>query len=300
MLRTILVPLDGSALSASILGQVRRILVRRDARVVLLRVVPERELGAARGADPVAAARAELEEQARALRAQGAQAETRVLAGDPAERVLSAAAEIRPDLIALSTHGRSGPSRWIRGSTAERILRGSSFPTVVANPRGLDCKETRFAKILVALDGSEQASSILPQVVELAKLYDAEVTLLNAIETLVGDFSPGDLAVAAWNDAEAFLEAERAKLQDELPASRLKIKVVPGPAAAAIVDVAAEMKADLLALTTHGRTGASRWLWGSVAEQVVRHAPCPLLVHRTTRAPAGDRAEAAGVARSNA
>src|SRR5947208_973720 len=101
MLRTILVPLDGSALSASILGQVRRILLRRDARVVLLRVVNEKDARA----DLVAAARAELEVQARTLRAQGAQAEARVAMGDPADRVLRVASELRPDLIALSTHG---------------------------------------------------------------------------------------------------------------------------------------------------------------------------------------------------
>lgn len=281
MLRTIVVPLDGSALSSSILAHVRRILVRSDARVVLVRVVPEKELGKSR--DPVATARAELEEQARALRAEGAQAEAQVIAGDPADGVLRVASTVRPDLIAMSTHGRSGPSRWIRGSTAERILRGSPFPTLIANAKSVDPKAARFGRIVVALDGSDQASSILPQVVEIAKLYDSEVILLNAVETLVGDFSPGDLAVAAWNDAEAYLERERAKLEDELPATKLRIKVVPGPAAAAIVDAAADLGADLLALTTHGRTGASRWLWGSVAEQVVRHAPCPLLVRRTVK-----------------
>src|SRR5688572_5585157 len=148
MLDNILVPLDGSPLSDRVVGLLRRILVRKDAAVTLVEVVPMDGSGRADPAPRLAEARNHLERVARPLRDGGARVQTDALAGDPAERVLNRSVETPTSLIVLATHGRTGLERFTRGSVAERILRGSKAPVLLANPFGLDAaRELRFKKI---------------------------------------------------------------------------------------------------------------------------------------------------------
>jgi nucleotide-binding universal stress UspA family protein len=196
----------------------------------------------------------------------------------------------------MATHGRSGPSRWVRGSVAERVLRGSSSTVLLANPRALDQAEQdlRFGSVLVPLDGSSQSESILPTVIELAKLYGAGVKLLR-----VGWLAPAamDYPVHAAippvtpEELEATLEAPRARLQ----AAGLKVETAVsfGFEADEILAAIEREPGTLLAMTTHGRTGLDRWLFGSVAEKVLRACTCPVLVKRVAAfAGEGERSDA--------
>jgi nucleotide-binding universal stress UspA family protein len=278
LLAKILVPLDGSELGDRILTQVKRLLVRHDGEVMLVRVispetlksenVPGQELDVARG---------HLERLASSLRAQGAKVQHEVLVGKPADRVHTFALEYRPSLIAMSTHGRTGLSRWIRGSVAERILRVSPYPLLLSNPFGLaERQELRFQRILVPLDGSDTSAEIIPLVNELARLYESEVVLHMAVELPMVEPLVYPLMVST-EDAQKLLEPYRARF----PGIRVQIAASLGSPAATIIEVAEREKVDLVAMTTHGRSGASRWAFGSVAEQAIRHCPCPLLVKRT-------------------
>ncbi|HZU96409.1 MAG TPA: universal stress protein, partial [Planctomycetota bacterium] len=165
LLARILVPLDGSELADRILEQVRRLLLRRDGAVTLLRVLSplalEREK---RPGEPMELARVQLERLAQALRAQGAQVTCEVAVGEPADRIHAFELEHRPSLIAMATHGRTGLARWTRGSVAERLLRVSRAPLLLANPFCAEKEELRFRRILVPLDGSERSAGILPLV----------------------------------------------------------------------------------------------------------------------------------------
>jgi nucleotide-binding universal stress UspA family protein len=279
MLEKILVPLDGSELSDRIVTQLRRLLVAADAKVELVQVVPSKPgHDSKKGPDLVDGARDHLAAVARGLASGGASVSTEVLLGEPAERILDRARETKPSLVALATHGRSGIARWVRGSTAERILRASPFPLFLANPHGLaEREELRIKKILVPLDGSQRSGEILPLVSQIAELYGAEVTLFNVIEMLVT--AEPVLAGPIMTDAEAhaLLEPFRARA-----GKGCKVKCALGSSAAAIVEEAERGRYDLIAIGTHGRSGIDRWAFGSVAENVVRHAPCPLLVQRTT------------------
>ncbi len=278
ILEKILVPLDGSELADKILTQVRRLLVRHDAQVMLLSVLSPRALER----EPVPGhelevARRHLDVVATALREQGASVESEVLVGEPAERIHAFALGYRPSLIAMSTHGRTGISRWIRGSVAERVLRIAPYPVLLANPFGLaDREELRFRRILVPLDGSDASAEILPVVKDFASHYESEVLLHMAVEIPQIEPLVYPLMIST-EDAQMRLEPFRAGL----PGIRVLISTSLGSPAATIVDTAEREKADLVAMTTHGRTGASRWAFGSVAEQVIRHCPCPLLVKRT-------------------
>ena len=279
MLEKILVPVDGSELSDRILTQLRRLLVAKDAVVKLVQVLPAKAAGdPTSGSELVDSALARLESVASALRSSGASVSTEVLLGEPAERILEFARTWKPSLIALATHGRSGIARWIRGSTAERLLRASPFPLFLANPHGLgERDELRMKRILLPLDGSERSAEILPLVREIAQLYQAEVTVFHAIDIPMVGEPMVVMPLMSECEARELMEPFRRRLGT--PGAQILTAL--GGAASSIIEEAERGKYDLIALTTHGRTGVDRWAFGSVAESVVRHAPCPLLVQRT-------------------
>jgi nucleotide-binding universal stress UspA family protein len=285
MLEKILVPLDGSPLSDRIVSHLTRLLMRSDALVTLVEVVSSDRVKKDRSPERVLAdSKAHLEKVAAPLRQGGARVETRVLCGDPAERILIESIESGDSLIVMATHGRTGIERWTRGSVAERVLREARVPILLANPFGLDDakgpKQLRFAKILVPLDGSEKAAAILPYVARLAQLYEAEVTLHYSIP-IIAPVEGAPPLVMTDDEARTLL----APFQKRLEGVKTRLSVSVGDPAVAILELAEKDHFDLVAMTTHGRTGFARWVWGSVAEHVLRHARCPLLVHRTAAAP---------------
>lgn len=136
-----------------------------------------------------------------------------------------------------------------------------------------------FKKILVPLDGSELAASILPQVAELAKRFQAEFTLLHVYSGEEADAAapPGSTTAAVLKTCEAYLSLLGKNLQDR----GLKVKVVclAGVPAREIIRYADEHQLDLIALATHGR-GEVAWLLGSIAKKVITHASVPVLLFR--------------------
>ncbi len=310
MLDKILVPLDGSPMAEGILTHVRRLLVRRDAEVRLLRVIPERVVEGAAWfpEEPAETVQKHLERVRDVLAIQGVSVHAEVRVGDPAEKILKVAHDLDPSLIAMSTHGRSGPARWLLGSVAERVLRHARHPLLLANPmaftEGEKPRELKFRRLLVPLDGSEMAARVLPLVESFAKIYESEVVLLHVVPVPVIAEGPlpyaGIPVLPTKEDAAATLEPQREALaRSGIPA---RVSVLFGGAAAGILDAVTNEKADLVAMTTHGRTGLSRWVLGSVAEKVIRHSSSPVLVLRTVEAteerePAGARkARARGAA----
>jgi nucleotide-binding universal stress UspA family protein len=163
-----------------------------------------------------------------------------------------------------------------------------------------------YRRILVPLDGTAAAERVLPYVVPLAERFGASLTLLEATPT-PADVAAAEAAVGAIPvspplvDPDQVAGAEQAGAADYLGrlVDRLRGRGFPveralaqGPAADAIVAHAERVGADLIAMATHGRSGLGRLLLGSVADQVVRHAPCPVLLVRIHDEPAAG-AEAA-------
>jgi nucleotide-binding universal stress UspA family protein len=152
-----------------------------------------------------------------------------------------------------------------------------------------------YSHVLVPLDGSEAAERVLPHAQSIASAFGARLTLLRAsvaVETLVAQTSgsgPGLGDVSAPIDPEPVLEAEREEAEDyldalvgRLRAANLEVEVdrPEGQAQDVIVERARELGVDLIAMTTHGRSGLGRLVFGSVADAVLRHAPCPVLLVR--------------------
>jgi nucleotide-binding universal stress UspA family protein len=136
-----------------------------------------------------------------------------------------------------------------------------------------------YRKILVPLDGSPLAEKILDQVRGLARLTGAEICLLRAVlvHTLPG-IDATERQVEAVREAEEYLqELEKGLLAEGF---RTSVHVRYGHDAAEILEHAGQDDVDLVAMSTHGRSGLDRWTLGSVAERVVRHSAKPVLLVR--------------------
>lgn len=270
MFERILVPLDGSPLAEAILAQVRGILHYKDAEVVLVRTISVLPIVEEAGRSQLAAESEELADEylrkhEERLSKMGVRVRRVVRHGPPAEAILDLAAEMKATLVAMSTHGRTGLSRWVFGSVAEKVLRAGPVPLLLV--RSFPTKPPdalRFRTILAPID---ESLAVLPAVAELARLYDARVVLLN---------------VCTGHPECAVPVPEMARAHEILRKQSLNAEPVmrKGDPAEQILEACRELNADLIAMSTHGRSGVSRWVLGSVAEKVLRTATVPMLIVR--------------------
>jgi nucleotide-binding universal stress UspA family protein len=159
-----------------------------------------------------------------------------------------------------------------------------------------------YGKILVPLDGSKLAEVVLPYVQELAQRFDSEVTLIQVVapfsklvvETMPVGLEPtGAAAVVGVEAASEALKAEwegarsyLAKVARRLKRRQIKVRVeiVEGAAGDTIVEYAHGHSMDLIAMSTHGRSGLLRLVFGSAADQVLRQVGTPVLLVRIREA----------------
>lgn len=300
MIRTILVPLDGSRLAEQALPTARRLATRTDAAVALVRIVPTGPYVQA----PLPAHRATVEEAAeflrgaaRSLSSDGVTVHTAVYRDGPvAEAILRAATAQGADLIVMSTHGRSGLRRVVLGSVAERVLQATTLPLVLVRgyPRPGFQREGAYCRILVPLDGTPPAESALRYVAGEAFARDAELLLLYSGQPARAPVAPGVLRDGPEQACERIGQesaGERAAARQYLGATTRahldrQAWHVHGDPATAILDFADDQDIELIALATHGRTGLGRLTHGSVATHVVHHADVPVLLLRESRAAA--------------
>jgi nucleotide-binding universal stress UspA family protein len=150
-----------------------------------------------------------------------------------------------------------------------------------------------YERIVVALDGSPVAERCLPHVEALAEKFGSTVILLRAIlpaAQVAAVIEPSIGGVALDPDLiEDTIETEKQEARTYLEhvgkvlrgkGLKVETQIPEGSAVQAIVDCAKRLQADLIALTTHGRSGLQRLVFGSVADGVLRNAPCPVLLVR--------------------
>lgn len=299
MSSTILVPLDGSSLSEEALVYAVRFARDEQARIVLARVV-----SAASDAQALHAALAYLDRIANDWGSATLNVDTRVVRGGPSAQLVSLASTLPVDLVVLSTHGRSGVGRTIYGSVADDVVRHTTTPIVLVPDRALPpWAAEQVPKILVTLDGSELAETVLEPIRRLAAVQHAELVLLWVIEwppTAALDYG------GSWYgfDPERDLKEGRAYV-DEV-AQRLRPSVASvttrvelGRMPARILEVAREEHVNLIAMATHGRGGLSRLVMGSTAADVVQRAEVPLLLVRPLPSAAPSNGPAAASQRAD-
>jgi len=224
-----------------------------------------------------------------------------VTVGHPAEEILRVADEERVDLLLMATHGRSGIRRWALGSVADKVLRSATFPVLLVRAATLEKTADdagRIRKIVVPLDGSEMAESVLPQIEMIARQINGEqvdIILLMVSEPLVippiatspittmevptnwGKIVEEHLAYSNGL-AREYLAGVEARLNNV--GLKISTDIVDGVPAHEIIDYANSIPSSLIAMATHGRSGLGRWAYGSVAEKVLSGASRPVFLVR--------------------
>lgn len=205
--------------------------------------------------------------------------------GPAAASIVDYAVEADIDLIVMGTHGRSGVPRFFLGSVAEHVVRRA--PMSVLTIRSADGDAARWTapprRLLVPIDFTDRSSALLPVAESLAAEDDARVDLVHVIEKLpvlglfTGVLTMSDLVPDARRLGYRELESMLARVAEPL---RGKVHVEEGGVAASILEVSESLAADLILTTTHGRRGTEHLFLGSVAERLVRGAPCPVLIWR--------------------
>ena len=191
-------------------------------------------------------------------------------------------------LICMATHGRSGLDRFLLGSVAEKVLRAAANPLLLvrATEEAKSDGTAVLKSMVVPLDGSELAESIIPMVA--AKELGLEVVLFRAYHiptyAYAGDetYSVVDydeLIVGVRDEATEYLEKKVAEVK-HLGVEKVSFVTEEGFAADKIIALARKNPDNLIAMCSHGRTGVKRWVLGSVTEAVVRHSGDPVLVLR--------------------
>jgi len=211
----------------------------------------------------------------------------KVRAGDAASEICKAAAEQRADLVVIASHGLGGLQHAFTGSTAERVVRRAPCPVLTVRDRALQKQSTespRFElkRILVTTDFSAESKKAFPYALALARKFEASLVLLYVVPAnLPAEFSHIGIVL----EEKRLLEEARERMprfrQAELdPHVHVETLVLNGGPAHEICRTAEAQGADLIVMATHGHTGLKHFLIGSLTENVVRHAPCPVLAVR--------------------
>lgn len=311
MYRTILVPLDGSPLGEQALPGACALARRAGATLDLahvstraaadpiwvegLPVIDEQmhSLGALHDRAYLERVRARLIAEGplavrvTALDERDAEGHDQSVAGTLARHIAASGA----DLVVMTSHGRGGLARFWLGSVADALVRMSPAPILLlrsgeeALGRGV---APPLSHILVPLDGSARSEAILAHAAALGGLTGAAYTLLHVVVpaalgpaapfTTPTDFDP-ERTERERAEAQGYLDALAAELGRGGAKARALV-LVSEQAAPAILEVGRREGADLIAMSTAGRSGMRRLLIGSVADKVLRRAEVPLLLHR--------------------
>lgn len=216
-------------------------------------------------------------EEARKLGAR--QLEGRMLYGPAWQQIVDTAKrEPGLDLIVIGTHGRTGLSRVLMGSVAELVVRHAPCPVLTVRPAN---EPLPYKHVLCPVDLSKHAREATALAAELIEPGGAGISLLHVVELPVS--YAGELPVPDFHrDLDARSAALLDRWTDELKA-QVKVPVtqltrIGHPGAQILSALDHDDSFDLVVMGSHGHTGLERMLLGSVAEKVVRHAHCPVVV----------------------
>lgn len=179
-------------------------------------------------------------------------------------------------IVVMSSHGH-GRSASVLGSTTDDVLRELYGPVVVVGPQVVDDAGALDGTYVVPLDGSPLAASVLPIVSAWSVEFGGMPWLLEVIDP--NAVTPSDMQDSAY-------VARRARETKRTTGHDVQFEAVHDKHPAEVVTRFAEQEgASLVFATTHGRTGMSRLRSGSVTADIVRHARCPVVLHRPPELP---------------
>jgi nucleotide-binding universal stress UspA family protein len=289
MYKRMLVPLDGSPLAEQVVPYARHLADKLDMEIVFLHVCAENQSPSRFMCQSYIDHVAEL---AGAKKASGA-----LVTGDPAAAIIKYADENFIDLLMLGTHGQSGFGRWTTGSTAHRIISTAKMPVLLIPAEVADkVKLSRWPQnILIPLDGSSVAEAIIPHVKLLTRgSTETNITLLKICEPpdILADY-PEAIMSLPWEEhvkrATASVQHTCGLYLDEVKnhfragSVEISSEVILGEkddVAGEIAAFAGAHDGDLIAMSTHGRSGLSEWPFGHVTDKLVRTLNIPLFLFK--------------------
>lgn len=289
MYTKILIPLDGSIFAETVLAYARLLARQLRIPVDLLYVNDPK-------AAPACAPYMAKEYLTRIGESFGGVAGALVETGHTAATIIEMAAAQPEMLIAMATHGYSGAKRWLLGSVAEKVLRGAANPVLLVHPaNGAPPAEARLQTMVVPLDGSKLAESVLPTARDLGLRLALRVELLRVTKRIYSAPPEAFLPVFGanppnlkklWEEAHAeaneYLTDKANQLRQQGLSNIESVVLESGAdgAAAAIIDLVTKTPDCLAVMCTVGDSAFANWPVGSVTERVVRHTSAPVLVLR--------------------
>ena len=309
MIRSILVPLDGSAFGEHALPLAMTMARRMEASLNLIHVhslldatyaelqvfdnTLDQEL------------RAKEREYLHAIQKQvqdrlSVPVTIRNVDGEISTVVCEQADSLRANWVVMTTHGRGPMGRFWLGSVTDDLVRTLPIPLILVHPHDQPtdlAKEEAIEHVLITLDGTPLAEHILEPAITLGKAMNADFTLLRVVSPVYPVTLPAEPAIiggAAMDimervetlhvelrkDADRYLDtiAQRLRAEGLQVHTRVVIEEQPD---VAILDNA-KPPIDMIAIETHGRGGLSRLLMGSVTDKVIRASKLPILVHKSS------------------
>lgn len=281
-MRRVLVPLDGTELSASILSDARRI-AGPDGTLVLVRDAGATVYGSNTliGISELQEADEQLEALSDTLRGEGVNTEAHTLVlVNAADAIDTAAGAYRADMVACATHGRTFMGRVFRGGVAWKALAHSPVPVLLRHvnanePPSIDSRR----HIMVPLDGSSYSERALPLARQLASEWNADILLVQIIVPPPVPTTPYITASADWQGLPAERQSAARylnRLAGDAPNIQTLVRV--GDVGDSLLEVVETRGITDVVMASHGRTGLSRMILGSVADELIHSLHCPVIV----------------------
>jgi nucleotide-binding universal stress UspA family protein len=300
--RRVLVAIDECRLSQKAIPHAVAIANAMGAELELLHVLdPMRGGGSA--TDPVEwhllrqAAQSRIENLAQRQTSESQHVEVCIEEGRPADQICRLARELRADLTVVCTRGNGSTAQCGMGSTARAVINCSPGSVLIVPADVEDRPQVRFRRIIVPLDGSSRAESVLPLARRIAEAQEAELILAHAIPepelTEIGPPQPEDDELRAGlmcrNErvAQKYLRRIRAGLAGNNVAIR-SLMLRGGDARHLLMRAVEEQEADLIVLSSHGHSGHADMEVGSVASHLSSHASVPVLLVRSEASASGN------------
>jgi nucleotide-binding universal stress UspA family protein len=299
MFKRMLVLLDGSKIAEVVFSYARELAGRLNLNIDLLHVCTAEE------AQQLPMRQAYIEHMAETLIAQSKEiqsknnikpgekdieARAKVAVGYPAEEILKYTDENKIDIIMLATHGRSGIRRWGLGSVADKVIHEANVPIWLVPAylhEGILYDNLPRRSILVPLDGSKLAETVIPHVIALTRQRgeETEIMLVTVTKPISVKMSEDEQSLIreSITSLKTHSELYLGKIAKQFEDAGLKVNVeqLIGDPAEEIVRYAATYKPRVIVMSTHGRSGFSRFVFGSVTENVLhRLQKTPVLLVR--------------------
>lgn len=306
MYSKMLLPLDGSDLAESMLPYAAAVAGTLGLDVLIVRVVDPAKTGGIGEYEAYLderAARIAEEAATQCRTTQGRYAPPVVSAelvygADPATKIIEYATERQIDFMLMSTHGHSSVSHWVVGSVAEKVMRVSTVPVwlirgALKDPEGY---KTTLGRILVLLDGSPLSEAVLPHVETLVKQSRCPVvtTLVHVVEfkDVLSDYPEAKMQLTweqhvtekvAWATREARHYLEEIKQRLERSHAQVETEVLSGRPTEQLLSYLGRHPDAVVALSIYGRSGFTRWSFGTVADRLIHSVENPQFIVRPAR-----------------